>query len=562
VKWERMNHSLRNKKSKYVIVIFLILVAILIYPLAQWIREAGDAIHESTFAPIETGISLDVKYQGGSVTITPYKDEDGKMYFFLPSFTNRETTQLHYDAASKEDVENITYMHTSNLPALFLRSKTGTLDEIEDDKALHEGLLIEAIDENGVATKGMRPEYIKGHGNTSFQRDKKPYQIKFTGAVSFFGMSAKEKWILLANRLDPSYMRNYATYELARAIDLDAPEAKFVDLYINGEYRGNYLLTQKPENPSAEALLEHNYGSRLEWRENNFRTASGEGFVIRWPDIIPNNRMEMIRDTVQQTEDEIMAGDDAFHFDLEGFAKKYLIEEFVLNEAQSTTSAWYFIMNRKMYATSAWDYDKSYGSHTRFQEPTAITRQACYNEDERTEWYLHLTRNEAFQDFVWNDYKTKMLPALVTLVQDQIPKWKEEIRGSVLMDRLRWPANEDCKYDYPIAVAEQIGIASEEELYDLAVDQLTDWITKRCLFYNDNEERIRQSLLLRFLDSEGNLKKRDAVLPGAVYADAPDVKNADGEHVTAWKDTDTGETYPKGSRIKVTKDTMFKPVFE
>ncbi len=593
-----MSCLFRRRGAKIAVFFIMFLVAVALYPLSQWIRETGDAVWESTFAPIASPLTLEVSYQGGQTAITPYEGDDGKVYFLLPSFADPKSTSIvvndgdlavsldgtevrsektlsdlqidpptesdrvHKLVVGDQDAQDLIFMQSCNLPALFLRSKSGTLDTVEEEKEIHEGLLADAVDTDGTAVVGMKPEYIKGHGNTSYQRDKKPYQIKFTNSVSFFGMGAKEKWILLANRLDPSYLRNYVTYDLARSIDLGAPEAKYIDLYINGDYRGNYLLVQKPENAAAEVLLEHGYGARLRRREYNFKTALGEGFSVRWPDIIPDNRMEYIRNIVQQTEDEIVDGAEPLHFDYDGFARKYLIEEFVLNEAQSSTSAWYYINNQKMYVTSVWDYDKSYGSHTRYQDPTAITRQSCFVHEGGAEWFRYLTRQDTFYDIVWKNYRERLLPALVRIVTDEIPQTAEMIRGSVRLERVRWPSNEDCKYDYPEEVASLIGTVSEEEIFDASIKQLSDWITKRSLFYNENEELIRKSLLIRFLDHEGGNRKWDAVLPGTNYTDYPDTEDENDNPAKAWKDIKSGKVYQLGDSIRVTDDMVLQPIFE
>ena len=334
-----------NQSKKRIAIAIMIFMALLIYPASQWIQQTGTAIHESTFASIESDIYLEVPYGDTKAVIRPFQTEGGNLYFFLPSFVDTEKATLCLDETIDEialdgttiksgvtldglhikaddlepdahtltiggDVQSLIFMQSASIPALFLRTKSGSLDDVEEIKEIHEGLLADAVDAEGHAVVGMKPEYIKGHGNTSYQRDKKPYQIKFTNPVSFFGLGAQEKWILLANRLDPSYMRNFSSYELGRALELDAPESCFVDLYINGEYRGNYQLTQKPEIAAAETLLEHNYGVKLDRREYHFETKSGEGFVIRWPDIIPDNRMELIRSIVQRAEDEIIGGFD------------------------------------------------------------------------------------------------------------------------------------------------------------------------------------------------------------------------------------------------------------
>lgn len=61
-------------------------------------------------------------------------------------------------------------------------------------------------------------------------------------------MPKAKTWILLANHADPSLLRNTLAYDLAAAFGLPgSPDSRFVDLTINGEYLGNYLITEKVE---------------------------------------------------------------------------------------------------------------------------------------------------------------------------------------------------------------------------------------------------------------------------------------------------------------------------
>jgi hypothetical protein len=58
-------------------------------------------------------------------------------------------------------------------------------------------------------------------------------------------MGSDKEWALLANYFDPTYMRNYYAYMLANALGLEYTcDCKFVEVYINNEYNGLYLLTE------------------------------------------------------------------------------------------------------------------------------------------------------------------------------------------------------------------------------------------------------------------------------------------------------------------------------
>ncbi len=89
---------------------------------------------------------------------------------------------------------------------------------------------------------------IKGRGNYTWTLAKKPYQIKLDGSKPVLGMGAAKTWILLANYADASLMRNKLAYDLGASLGLHgSPDSRWVDLRINGEYRGNYLITEKVE---------------------------------------------------------------------------------------------------------------------------------------------------------------------------------------------------------------------------------------------------------------------------------------------------------------------------
>ena len=113
----------------------------------------------------------------------------------------------------------------------------------------------------------------KLHGRSSARSEKKSFNLKFPGRVDLFGMGAAKKWVLVANSYDRTMLRNKLMYDLSGEIGMRCPmESCFVELYINGEYRGVYQLCEAPEidkervaiHPAREEfLLEY----LLAWRE-------------------------------------------------------------------------------------------------------------------------------------------------------------------------------------------------------------------------------------------------------------------------------------------------------
>lgn len=100
---------------------------------------------------------------------------------------------------------------------------------------------------------------IRLRGNTTFHQPKKPYKIKFKTKQDLYGMGADKEWALLANYFDPTHMRNYYAYRFAKALGLEfSIDAEFVEVYLNGNYNGLYLLTETVKTNKERVNIETN----------------------------------------------------------------------------------------------------------------------------------------------------------------------------------------------------------------------------------------------------------------------------------------------------------------
>ena len=85
---------------------------------------------------------------------------------------------------------------------------------------------------------------IKGRGNTTWDADKKPYKLKLGSKANLFGMGKNKHWVLLSNPYDSSNMRNDISYKLADDMGLQNQSCVWVDLVLNGQSVGLYLLCE------------------------------------------------------------------------------------------------------------------------------------------------------------------------------------------------------------------------------------------------------------------------------------------------------------------------------
>ena len=95
---------------------------------------------------------------------------------------------------------------------------------------------------------------VKVRGNWTTTYPKKPLKIKFTEKQNLLGLNNGAEftnWLLLAEYKDGSMLRNkaalYASRQILGADGLYAADAKLVQVEINGEYRGLYLLTESQQ---------------------------------------------------------------------------------------------------------------------------------------------------------------------------------------------------------------------------------------------------------------------------------------------------------------------------
>ena len=91
---------------------------------------------------------------------------------------------------------------------------------------------------------------IRVRGNSSRYFDKKGYLLRFTDQEGRYadrdvmGMDAHYEWALHGPFLDKTLMRNYMWYNIAGEMMGYAPNVRFCELILNGEYQGLYVMTE------------------------------------------------------------------------------------------------------------------------------------------------------------------------------------------------------------------------------------------------------------------------------------------------------------------------------
>ena len=94
---------------------------------------------------------------------------------------------------------------------------------------------------------------IRARGNSTFGAPKKPFRLKFDQKQEMLGLNggkAYKSWVLMADYYDGSMLRTFGTFKFAKALMENkyySSDCTHVEVYLNGEYRGVYLLCEQTQ---------------------------------------------------------------------------------------------------------------------------------------------------------------------------------------------------------------------------------------------------------------------------------------------------------------------------
>ncbi len=335
----------------------------------------------------------------------------------------------------------IKLINESKVASVFINTESGNLDFIHAQKGNEEEGFIEIADPSGITVYEGELE-IKGRGNSTWQMEKKPYNIKLDKKTNLFGMGKTKKWSLIANHGDDSLIRNVLAYEAAERAGMKyTPQYTPVDVYINGDYMGSYLLTTRigidgsnvdiedlegetedvnkadldtyakggaygtyagllegtskwyeiPNDPAditGGYIIEMELANRYADEASGFVTTRSQPFTMKTPEYASKAQIEYISKYYQNVEDAIYNGASMSELDkildVESLAQMYLLNEWASNQDASLTSTYFYKpANDKLYAGPAWDFDIGFGNNDSNRFGNDYTDPAkwvvCYN---------------------------------------------------------------------------------------------------------------------------------------------------------------------------------------
>ncbi|OWV25982.1 spore coat protein CotH [Fibrobacter sp. UWB1] len=148
---------------------------------------------------------------------------------------------------------SFTFAQTYDLPIVFIDTKGKCLDNKVTEKIPATMKVLDGKTNNVAdSAKGTRYDIgIKVRGQSSAMFPKPGYGVEVRDEkgegmdVSLFGLPPGDDWVFHGPYVDKSMMRNALAHWLFRQAGHYSPRSRHFDLYINGVYRGVYVLLEK-----------------------------------------------------------------------------------------------------------------------------------------------------------------------------------------------------------------------------------------------------------------------------------------------------------------------------
>ena len=332
---------------------------------------------------------------------------------------------------------------------------------------------------------------VRLRGNASMGFPKKPYRIKFDKKYNVLNSPAKaKKWTLINNYGDKTLMRNQLAFELSRRFGMPyTPFCTYVDVVVNGEYKGSYQLCDqievakgrvdidkmKPEDISGEALTG---GYLVEadayaYNETNmFYSDKGTGVTIKSPDEddITDEQHEYIRNAYSNMENNWRKT-----LDLHTFLRHFLVGEMSGN----TDTYWsvYFYKRRAndtIFCGPVWDFDLAFENDWRTY-PINSNKNWIYSSKGSTTGYMKELVSQVLNS---NEGKKELLAAWANarehgFTEDKfvayIDEQAAELDESQRLNFIRWPILSTTVHENPIARGS----------YEAEVENVKKYVTDR-----------------------------------------------------------------------------------
>ncbi|MDC1123904.1 CotH kinase family protein [Gammaproteobacteria bacterium] len=315
------------------------------------------------------------EYVGSSIQINASEQESGVTTNDFTEPVN--ITVENSDGDTKSYIIDVTKF--TGLPIIYLQTDSFLPIDSKDDYILGDTWVDGGRGFNDFEESPMK---IRGRGNSTWEFPKKPFQMKLDDKGEFLGMPNDKKWLFLAEYADKTMLRNKIAYEMGYISNLDwTPQARFAEVFINGEYNGTYNVTQKVEESDNRValgdtgyLLELDQLERLDFDDVYFESTATDKFIvnIKEPSLeYDSEEYSYIVNLIGNFESALFGANFTSEsngyrqfIDIDSFVDWFLISEITKNVDSMFFSSIYLnvIPEERIKMGPLWDFDLAFGN--------------------------------------------------------------------------------------------------------------------------------------------------------------------------------------------------------
>ena len=361
---------------------------------------------------------------------------------------------------------------------------------------------------DGQPTKPFRVDEFAVRGNSSAAKIKHPYKIKFKKNRRPFGLPEDKTWILLANYGDRSLVRTALGYDMGAGLDglSWTPRGTFTELYVNGDYKGSYQLSESIKIDKNRINISQKKGIVVEI-DKHFEEDGIPGFfgdhqipyAMKDPDERKKGKDEdegITDDKIASFKSRILAfekvlyGNDfkdkengwTKYLDLDSAVDYYLVKEFSKENDGDFYRSNFFYMpdytdsSKKFFMGPVWDFDRSAGSKPDATESgTTIASPSGWwlrgngspnHSTDKTHWYVQMTKDPVFLAALKKRWAEKR-GFFKDLADHGVEREAAKVGVAAKNDRERWGPNSPQR------------LPARASTYKGEIDFLKDWYQKR-----------------------------------------------------------------------------------
>ncbi|MFT6480128.1 MAG: hypothetical protein ACJAZY_003596 [Spirosomataceae bacterium] len=293
---------------------------------------------------------------------------------------------------------------------------------------------------------------IKGRGNTTWTFPKKPFKIKLSNKEPLLGGLPSKEWVLLANYLDPSLMQNAVAMKIGQLLQMPFTNTiKPVDLWLNNEYLGNYMLTEQVE--AKENRVEVGEGGVLlsldtiiDPDDIYFMSSTYKlPIIIKYPKTSNDSRLKIIEQDFSELEKRVKSADFPNNnyldlFDAEAMAKYLIVYTLTCNEEINHPKSTYIHQKPggKFTVGPIWDFDWAFSYEQNRIHYVNPSRPLFWERPAKgTVFFERIAADPAIRTIMktqWQEFRRNSFNELL----DYVESYANQIEASRKTDFRKW----------------------------------------------------------------------------------------------------------------------------